>query len=51
MATNNETAVSEHETPQTDHTPEPAKKLTIGLAAWTLFGGLAVLAVYAMFMR
>ncbi len=51
MPTEKETAVAQHETPQTDHTPEPAKKLTIGLAAWSLFGGLAVLAIYALFMR
>lgn len=38
-----ETAVSEHETPSTDHTPFPAKVLTISLVIWVIVGGLAVL--------
>jgi hypothetical protein len=51
MPIDKETLVAEHETPATDHTPEPVKKLTIGLAAWVLAGGLAVLAFYAVFLR
>lgn len=51
MSSEKETAVAEHETPATDHTPEPARKLTIGLAAWILISGLAVLAFYGFFLR
>jgi hypothetical protein len=51
MPAEKETAVAEHETPQTDHTPEPAKKLTIGLMVWILFSGLVVLGAYAYLVR
>jgi hypothetical protein len=51
MPSENETAVAEHETPATDHTPEPAKKLTIGLGIWIIVASLAVLAVYALVAR
>jgi hypothetical protein len=51
MPSEKETVVAEHETPATDHTPEPAKKLTIGLAVWILVASLAVLAVYGLFLR
>jgi hypothetical protein len=51
MPDQKETAVAEHETPATDHTPEPARKLTIGLPVWILVGALTVLAVYGFFMR
>ncbi len=51
MPSDRETAVAEHETPATDHTPEPARKLTIGLIAWVLVGGLAVLGVYGFILR
>ncbi len=51
MPADQETAVAPHETPQTDHTPAPAKTLTIGLVVWLLVGGLAVLGVYAFILR
>jgi hypothetical protein len=51
MSTQHETAVAEHETPQTDRTPAPAKALTIGLVIWLVAGGLAVLAAYAFLLR
>lgn len=51
MPSSNHTPVAEHETPATDHTPEPAQKLTIGLAVWILSSALAVLAVYGFFFR
>lgn len=51
MPSENETAVAEHETPATDHTPEPAKKLTIGLGIWIIVASIAVLAVYALVAR
>jgi len=50
MPSEKETAVAEHETPATDHTPEPARKLTIGLAVWALVA-LAVLAFYGFVLR
>jgi hypothetical protein len=48
MPAEHETAVAQHETPQTDHTPAPAKAITIGLVAWCLFGGLLILGAYAL---
>ena len=51
MPSEKEAAVAEHETPATDHTPEPARKLTIGLAVWVLVGALAVLAFYGFVLR
>lgn len=51
MPSEKETVVAEHETPATDHTPEPAKKLSIGLMVWILVAALAVLAVYGFFFR
>ncbi|MET0905429.1 MAG: hypothetical protein ABWY10_05075 [Tardiphaga sp.] len=51
MPSENETAVAEHETPATDHTPEPAKKLTIGLGIWIIVASLAVLAAYTFLAR
>ena len=51
MPADQETAVAPHETPQTDHTPVPAKILTIGLVVWLLVGGLAVLGAYAFLLR
>jgi hypothetical protein len=51
MPADRETAVAPHETPQTDHTPVPAKMLTIGLVVWLLGGGLAVLGAYAFLLR
>lgn len=51
MPAEKETAVAEHETPQTDHTPFSAKMLTIGLVIWLLVGGLAILGVYAFLLQ
>jgi hypothetical protein len=46
-----ETAVFKHETPQTDHTPFPAKVLTISLVIWLVVGGLAVLGTYSYLLQ
>lgn len=51
MPSTKDTAVSEHETPQTDHTPFPARILTIGLAIWLIVGGLAVLGTYSFLLH
>ena len=51
MPAEQETAVSEHETPQTDHTPFPAKVLTISLVIWLIVGGLAVLGTYSYLLQ
>lgn len=51
MPVDRETAVSEHETPRTDHTPFPAKVLTIGLLIWLAVGGLAVLGTYSFLLQ
>lgn len=51
MHSSKETAVSEHETPQTDHTPFPAKVLTISLVIWLVVGGLAVLGTYSYLLQ
>lgn len=51
MAADKETPVAEHETPATDRTPEPAKKLTIVLLAWILAAALVVLGLYALWIR
>jgi hypothetical protein len=48
MPSQHETAVAEHETPQTDHTPAPAKALSIGLVIWVLVAGLVALGAYAL---
>jgi hypothetical protein len=39
---------AEHETPENDHTPAPAKALSIGLLAWCLFGGLILIGLYVV---
>lgn len=51
MAADRETPVAEHGTPATDHTPEPAKKLTIGLLVWILAAALVVHGVYGLWIR
>ncbi|WP_211910732.1 hypothetical protein [Tardiphaga alba] len=51
MPQHNETAVAEHETPQNDHTPFPAKVLTISLVVWLVLGGLAVLGTYSYLLQ
>ena len=51
MATDKETPVAEHETPATDRTPEPAKRLTVGLLVWILAAALVVLGVYGLWIR
>lgn len=51
MPDQNETAVAEHETPKTDHTPFPAKVLTISLVVWLVVGGLAVLGAYSYLLQ
>lgn len=51
MAADEGTPVAEHETPATDRTPEPAKKLTIGLLVWILAAALVVLGAYGSWIR
>ncbi len=51
MTADNETPVAEHETPATDHTPEPAKKLTVGLLVWIFGAALVVFGVYGLWAR
>lgn len=51
MPAERETVVSEHETPQTDHTPFPAKVLTISLVVWLVVGSLAVLGTYSYLLQ
>lgn len=42
---------SDPETTNSDHTPTPAKKLSVVLLAWCGFGALILLGVYALIQR
>lgn len=37
-----------HETPENDHTPAPAKTMSIALVTWCLLGSLALIGLYVL---